>query len=126
MPGYDASDFRPPAPLALVTIRSSASGKSTDNVPMLIDTGADVSLVPRAYVADLTELTDSATQYELEGFGGTRSLAPAVRVELHFLGKVFRGQFLLVEGRHGVLGRNVLNLLSLHLNGPALTWRELR
>ena len=126
MPVYDDSDFNPPAPLAQVTIRIPTSGISVDNVPMLIDSGADVSLIPRAAVAHLMESLDSAVQYELEGFDGSKSLAPAVHIELHFLGKIFRGQFLLVEGRHGVLRRNVLNAISLHLNGPSRTWDELR
>jgi hypothetical protein len=126
MPVYDDSDFNPPAPLAHAMIRIPTSGISVDNVPMLIDSGADVSLIPRAAVAHLMESLDTAAQYELEGFDGSKSLAPAVRIELHFLGKIFRGQFLLVEGRHGVFGRNVLNAISLHLNGPSLTWDELR
>jgi hypothetical protein len=37
---------------------------------------------------------------------------------------VFRGQFLIVDGSHGILGRNVLNSLSLIMDGPNLIWRE--
>jgi hypothetical protein len=53
MPGYDMS-FRPPAPLARVVIK--AAGLTFSDVPMLIDTGADLSLLPRdAIVAALDE-----------------------------------------------------------------------
>jgi hypothetical protein len=91
---------------------------------MLLDTGADVSLMPRSFVSAL--VTPDAKQYELEAFDGTKSTAPAVVVELELLGKTFRGQFLLIEGWHGVLGRNVLNNLSLLFDGPSQKWSEHR
>lgn len=50
----------------------------------------------------------------------------AISAELQFLGKSFRGQFLLTEGWHGILGRNILNSLSLLLDGPSQKWMELR
>jgi len=42
------------------------------------------------------------------------------------LGKSFRGQFLLFESWHGVLGRNVMNNLSILFNGPSREWMEQR
>jgi hypothetical protein len=48
MPAYDATGFRPPAPTALVTVRSPKTNVSIADVPMLLDTGADVSLVPHS------------------------------------------------------------------------------
>ena len=91
---------------------------------MLLDTGADVSLLPRSQVAGLA--SPDAKQYELEAFDGTKSTAPAITVELQFLGKSFRGQFLLIDGWHGILGRNVLNNLSLLFDGPSRKWVEQR
>lgn len=127
MQPYDASRFDPPAPIALVTVKSERAGMTViviRDVPMLIDTGADVSLLPRSHVEALA--SPDAKQYELEGFDGTKSTAPAVTVELQLLGKAFRGQFLLIDGSHGVLGRNVLNNLSLLLDGPNRKWMEQR
>jgi hypothetical protein len=126
MPTYDATGFDPPAPVARVTVRQPADGALVSNVPLLIDTGADVSLLPAAPIHSLVVGHESESQFELEGFDGTRSFAPAVRLELHLLGKVFRGQFLVIEQDFGVLGRNVLNALSLQLDGPALIWNERR
>lgn len=60
--------------------------------------------------------------YELVGFDGSKSLAPVVSVELIFLGRTFRGQFLLIEQEWGILGRNILNSLPLLLDGPRLNW----
>jgi hypothetical protein len=92
------------------------------DVPMLVDTGADVSLLPRSLCSPL--IAPDARQYELEGFDGTRSTAPAVSAQIQLLGKSFRGQFLLIDGWHGILGRNVLNNLSLLFDGPANQWGE--
>jgi hypothetical protein len=125
MPAYDAIDFHPPAPVALVTLRSPASGATIANVPMLLDTGADVSLVPREAISGLIAI-DTADQYELEAFDGTKSAAPATELEMLFLAKSFRGRFLVVEGRHGILGRNILNNVSLLFDGPSLNWAENR
>jgi hypothetical protein len=122
MPAYDAARFDPPAPLAFLAVRSKQFLTVVDDVPMLLDTGADVSLLPRSHIASL--IPPDARHYELEGFDGTRSSAPAVTLELHLLGKVFRGQFLVIDGWHGVLGRNVLNHLSLCFDGPAQAWLE--
>jgi hypothetical protein len=121
---YDAARFDPPAPLALVTVKSERLGIVIHNVPMLLDTGADVSLLPRSHVAAL--VLPDARQYELEAFDGTKSTAPATTAELQVLGKSFRGEFLLIEGWHGVLGRNVLNSLALLLDGPSRRWMEQR
>jgi hypothetical protein len=126
MPAYDSAAFHPPAPLALVTVRSTVTGADVSNVPMLLDSGADVSLLPREAVADLIATVEALPQFELEAFDGTKSLAAAAELELLFLGKSFRGQFLVVDGRHGILGRNVLNAVSLLFDGPALLWRENR
>ena len=40
---YDAQRFDPPAPVASVTIKSKALGIDIQNVPMLMDTGAECS-----------------------------------------------------------------------------------
>ena len=124
MQAYDIARFDPPAPLALVTVKSAQLAVEIRDVPMLLDTGADLSLLPRSHLAALA--SPDAKQYELTAFDGTKSTAPAVMVELQFLGKTFCGQFLVIDGWHGVLGRNVLNNLSLLFDGPARNWREQR
>ncbi len=46
MPSYDAEKFAPPAPVARVTLRGVDRTSAVTGVPMLLDTGADVSMVP--------------------------------------------------------------------------------
>lgn len=123
MQTYNGVRFDPPAPLAIVTVKSEPSDVRIPDVPMLLDTGADVSLLPRSLVG---VLASNAKQYELEAFDGTRSSAPAITAEVQFLGKTFRGQFLLIDNWHGILGRNILNNLSLLFDGPSQKWMEQR
>jgi hypothetical protein len=124
MPAYDSTNFRPPAPVALVTLRSLTSGTIVPNVFMLLDTGADVSLVPRPAITGAGFTL--AGQYELEAFDSTRTMSPSVELEMQFLDKSFRGQFLVIDGDYGIIGRNILNNLSLQLDGPSQIWTELR
>lgn len=91
---------------------------------MLIDTGADATLLPQAAVENLNINLDAAIYYETVGFDGTSSQSPAVNLEMVFLAKNFRGQFLLIEQNYGILGRNILNSLSILLDGKKLFWHE--
>ena len=90
---------------------------------MLLDTGADVTLVPHSVAGDLGVRPALTTgTFKLVGFDGSSSEAPAVHLELLFSGRTFRGRFLLIDQEWGVLGRNVLNLLPILYDGPRLTW----
>jgi Aspartyl protease len=124
MPTYDDRHFAPAAPIARVVLRHPDSGESIEDVPMLIDSGADATLVPRSAVASLG-IQGTGERYRLEAFDGTTNESEAVRAVLVFLNKSFRGRFLPVESEVGVIGRNVLNCVRLLLDGPALDWEEL-
>lgn len=122
MPFYEDALFSPPAPVAFVTLRSPENGTSITGVPMLLDSGADVTLLPQDAIRRLGLKPSGETQYELTGFAGHQSVSPVVKLELILAGKTFRGQFLLVEQEWGIVGRNILNSLVLTLDGPNLTW----
>jgi hypothetical protein len=123
MPKYDGTHFSPPAPTALVSLVHPDTGRILDDVSMLLDTGADITLVPAEALQDLgIELLPDS--YALEGFNGTSVTAPAAYLDLRFLGRTFRGRFLAIDEKTGILGRNVLSHLPLLLDGPRLYWRE--
>lgn len=124
MPPYDRLSFTPPAPVAHVTLRRRDTGAARLDVPMLLDTGADVTLVPRQAVEPLGVPVSPERVYELVGFDGSKSPAPVVELDLVFLGRTFRGLFLLVDQDWGILGRNILNAVRLSLDGPGLSWDE--
>ena len=47
-----------------------------------------------------------------------------MNVEMTFLNKLFRSQFLVVDDAVGIIGRNILNRMDLLLSGKRLEWRE--
>jgi predicted aspartyl protease len=124
MPAYDAERFSPPAPLAPVVCRNPGTGAIWADMPMLIDTGADVSLLPQEVLTRLGLGAVPDRRYELMGFDGNVSTAPVVQAAIVFCGKTFRGYFLLIDQAHGILGRNILNAVALTLDGPRLVWSE--
>lgn len=124
MPAYDSDLFDPPAPIALVSIRDSGSGKTVHDVPMLIDSGSDISLIPRTSIDELDMEIDPRAGYELEGFDGRSSLAQAVTLDVIFAKKIIRGKYVVVNSSMGILGRDVINHLSILLDGPRLSWQE--
>lgn len=124
MPAYDDRSFHPPAPVAVVDLYASDGSRSaTEGVPVLLDSGADITLLPKAAVLALGVET-LPESYVLEGFDGRRSQAGAVQLAMVFLGRTFRGRFLLIDQPIGILGRNVLNHVRLTLDGPNRLWSE--
>jgi hypothetical protein len=122
MPSYNRDSFDPLAPVALVELRNQLTHQLVAHIPMLMDTGADVTLVPQTALDYLQLTPSSETAYELAGFGGEKRVVAAVQLDLIWGRKIFRGQFLPIDEPWGILGRNVLNALDLRLNGPQLTW----
>lgn len=121
MPAYDERQS-PPAPIAQAMLRSVETGEMVKNIPMLLDTGADLTLVPRIAVSQLGVSPISHEACEVTGFDGNRSVASVVVVDLILFGLAFRGRYLLSDDAIGIVGRNVLNHVTLEFNGPALEW----
>jgi Aspartyl protease len=124
MPAYDASRYDPPAPVVTVTLRASTGGPSVPNVSLLLDTGADVTLLPASAVQQLGLAPAAGVAYDLVGFDGSRSTAGAVDLDMLFLGKAFRGRYLLTNEDHGVLGRDVLASVAIHFDRPRHEWSQ--
>ena len=124
MPSYDASGFDPPAPVARVVLRNPDTGATVSDVTVLLDTGADVTLLPRTAVERLGVPLLPDQRYELMSFDGSRSFAPVVVLDLLFLRRAFRGRYLLIEAERGILGRDILNHVTLLLDGPRQQWSE--
>ena len=124
MPNYDASFFDPPAPVARVTLRHPHNGATVSDVPLLLDTGADVTLLPRTAVERLGVPLLADQQYELMGFDGSKSFAPVVMLDMLFLRWAFRGRYLLIEAERGILGRDILDHVAVLLDSPQQHWLE--
>ena len=84
---------------------------------MLIDSGADIILIPRISIESIGVNIHPNAEYELMGFDGNISVAQVVTLDLIFLRRTFRGKFLLTDQQVGILGRDVINHISLILDG---------
>jgi predicted aspartyl protease len=91
---------------------------------LLVDTGADVTLLPLAAIEQLGVPLVADVKYELAAFDGTKSLVSVAVIDMIFLNRVYRGRYLLVDATEGVLGRDVLNHLRLLFDGPGQQWSE--
>src|SRR5688572_1183913 len=124
MPEYDAENFEPPAPVAYVTLRNPATGVLLSDVAMLIDTGADATLLPSTAVEQLGIAIEEDSDFEVQVFDGEIKRLKLAKLELYVLGKKFAGEYLLVERSIGILGRNILNQVRILLDGPRGKWNE--
>ncbi len=125
MPGYDLR-HDPPAPVASATILDPVSGNSVSAVSMLLDSGADLTMIPRHVVENLGLQIDRSVEINLLSFDGSQSSSGVVEIHLSFQSLTFRGRYALIEGSTGVIGRDILNVITLTLRGKELIWEATR
>jgi hypothetical protein len=89
---------------------------------LLLDSGADVSVIPRDVALSLRATIQPGT-VPTSYLRGEIMTFDQAWLAVEFDRFRFQGPFLLVESEYGVLGRNVLNRLVLTLDGPKLSWR---
>lgn len=123
MTKYDES-YKPPAPIAQVQIRKIENGKRVKNISVLLDTGADISLLPRQSVESLEIKPLLNESFNLEGFYGVEKSAKVYYFQVIFLNKRFTGNYCLIDEEIGILGRDILNQLSILFDGNNLVWKE--
>jgi len=116
--------YNPPAPLAKIKLRNPKSLEIIADVPMLLDTGSDITLLPKSFCEIIGAEISDTKFLELEGFNESTSIAFYVYIEFIFLNKLFRGNFLVYEQDEGIIGRDVLNEFSILFDGVNLDWKE--
>ena len=124
MPKYDTSGVQPPAPVVEVTVQEINGGASLAAVLLLLDTGADTTLLPRRVVEQLGVALTEGVGIELAGYDGRLQTAPSASLGVIFLGRIYRGEFALIDGDMGVLGRDILNHVALVFHEPRGEWFE--
>jgi clan AA aspartic protease len=112
---YDASDD-PPAPIVPVRVSGPIGGDAV-MLPMLVDTGADCTLVPASIVRRLA--LPQIDVISVTGVGGAkqRTTVHAARVEFGGMRLLARVVAFVDEA---ILGRDLLNQAVLTLDGPGL------
>jgi predicted aspartyl protease len=116
---YDRQRYSPPAPIMLIEIDAPGRARSNRTVTALIDSGADATLLP---IDMLQEISARAVGYAtLVGISDKPHLAEV------YIVNILVGPYTLYAvrvlampaGSDSVVGRDVLNHLTITLNGPA-------
>ncbi len=129
---YDMN-YDPPAPVAKIEISTNLAkqiGKDKDSskkIEMLIDTGSDISLIPKNVVIELEKLLGTKLPYGLltvDGFGGNKSIRKSYSLNIRFDGfnSLHIVDFIEIDGDIGILGRDVLNDYLICFDGKNLKW----
>ncbi|TET95391.1 MAG: hypothetical protein E3J28_00725 [Desulfobacteraceae bacterium] len=112
---YDNYHYNPPAPVLPIIIRIPDSIKQL-TTDALVDTGADITCLPRAFIATLR--AERASTYDVFAINGV-SVGPS---DSYFLEFELAGMKELVEviaiGDEPILGRNLINEFTIQLYGP--------
>jgi len=115
--------YEPPAPIARVKLRNSETLKTIADVPMLMDTGSDITLLPQSLCDGIGVEVSETESLNLEGFNQAVTEAFYVRLDFIFLNKIFRGKFLVYNQNEGIIGRDILNEFSILFDGVNLEWK---
>ena len=107
-----------PAPFVHVTLRCPDSPTQVEQIPALVDSGADRTVIPLQFVEELGLV--QMDQVTIAGFGGHISDIPSFLVEITIRKvKPVLAEVLASEGESYVLlGRDVLNHFRVVLDGP--------
>lgn len=110
----------PPAPFLPVRISNLADNSGALSIPAKIDTGADVTAIPARLIESLR--LAPAGEIEVEGYDSRRAALYCYDVVLHVDQLRVVGLSVIAFTEDYVpLGRDVLNLLKILLDGPALS-----
>jgi len=110
---FDAS-YVPPAPVLPVRLAHPDGAGIGIVLPLLVDTGADCTMIPLSTVRALRLPRVGVVQVEGVGGGGGQAAVHAVRLELPGLQQLAR---VVAFGDEGLVGRDVLGDLRFTYDG---------
>jgi hypothetical protein len=87
MYSYDSLSHDPPAPVAQVKLRNPHNSVATTECVLLLDTGADVTLLPKNAIDRMGVKPEAGSQYQLTGFDGSTSFALVAIADMIFLNR---------------------------------------
>jgi predicted aspartyl protease len=111
-------NFDPPAPVLPVRVGGLEEHDPAAMLRMLVDTGADCTLIPVSVARSLR--LPVVDRLQIEGVGGAAQTATIHAARVHVGGFRMLAR-VAAFGDEALLGRDVLNRLVLNVDGPALT-----
>jgi len=110
--------YHPPMPAAEIALGAPETDFTLGPLPAILDTGGDITLIPREYLIQLDAPVVAGGF--LSSPWGERESVKIYEVNLRIAGRdLYHIEVASqVDGREVLLGRNVLNLLNLQLDGP--------
>ena len=116
-----STSYEPLMPICEVFLGSGGSEPSLGPIEALVDTGADISIVPIAYLHTLR--AQRVNRGRARSVWGDARTVDVYAVSLRLDGIEWKALQVLSDevGMEIVLGRQVLNRLVIHLDGPAAT-----
>lgn len=115
------TDFEPPAPVLQVTITHSRRRHVRRTILALLDTGSDVTAIPDFLIDELQLEPVGWLRVENLAGVGRRQYTYPIRLQFAEL-TIPRLEILGSQLDFVVIGRDALNRLALHLNGPDQTF----
>ena len=114
---YDAT-FAWPFPTLPVIIHQIENGAATPTLSALVDTGADITIIPAAHLQAID--ADAAYTANLRSHWGASHPVSVYLVDLEIAGEYLLAIEVVADNQENdiLLGRNVLNKLILLLDGP--------
>lgn len=115
MPRFTYSgEYSPPAPVLPIAVgRPQDAGVVL--VPALVDTGADLTVLPADVVAQLR--LPHTGRAAVAGFDELRRILPLCTADIRLAGATFTVEAA-AHGTVALVGRDLLNRLDVHLDGP--------
>ena len=114
-----SDDYSPPAPVLNITLAVPDQAPRVGPYSALIDTGADGTFIPTAILERLT-LSVIYTTIARVHIGGSRQQVSVYELDILFDTNRLPNVEVVADdwGNEIILGRNFLNKLRLHLDGP--------
>lgn len=112
---YDNQHYNPPAPVLPITVRAPGDSMKQVTTDALVDTGADITCLPRAIINAVG--AERASTYDVFGINGVYIGS----FDTYFLEFEIAATKKLTEviaiGDEPILGRNLINEFTLQLHG---------
>ena len=113
----------PPAPVLDIQLSAPGESPQTATLTALIDTGGDFTIVPLQWLLDIN--APESRSAHVRGLWSDRQLVTLYLVDIHLAHGTLPGMEVIgiedeedSDEQEVILGRNVLNLLLLLLEGP--------